>query len=110
MLLSPRFDPLQYTFPILIQLQLRDHDLTWRDAQRYALPICLLTRHALDVDNVFEPVDRGDFAFAAFAGSAHDLDFVVFADGDGADLGFWVSGNRRWGEPQIRGAYVVFLS
>lgn len=38
------------------------------------------------MDNVFEAVDAGDFAFTAFVGAAGDDHFVVFADGDGADL------------------------
>lgn len=38
------------------------------------------------MDNVFEAVYAGDFAFTAFIGAAGDDHFVVFADGDGADL------------------------
>ena len=38
------------------------------------------------MDDVFEAVDGGNFSFAAFVGAAHYDDFVVFADGDGADL------------------------
>ena len=38
------------------------------------------------MDEVFQAIDGGDFAFAAFVGASHDGDFVVFADGDGADL------------------------
>lgn len=36
--------------------------------------------------DVLEAVDGGDFAGAAFVGAADDGDFVVFADGDAADL------------------------
>lgn len=38
------------------------------------------------MDHVFEAVDGGYFAFAAFIGAAGDDYLVVFADGDGADL------------------------
>ena len=53
---------------------------------RYALPIRLLARDALDVYHIFESVDGGDGAFAAFVRAAYDSYFVVFADGDRADL------------------------
>lgn len=39
------------------------------------------------MDDVFETVDGGDLAIASFVGAAGYGDFVVFADGDGADLG-----------------------
>lgn len=39
------------------------------------------------MDDVFETVDGGDFAVAAFVGTADYGDLVVFADGDAADLG-----------------------
>jgi len=80
--LSPLRDPLQYALPILINLQLRDHDLARRDTQRYTLPIALLACDALNVDDVFQTVDRDDFAFAAFVRAARDDYFVVFANGD----------------------------
>lgn len=38
------------------------------------------------MDDVFKTVDGGDFALAAFVGAAGYGNFVVFADGDGADL------------------------
>lgn len=78
--------PRKYVLSILIKLQLRDHDLAWMNPDRYTLPIGLLARDALDVDDVFEAVDGGDGAFAAFVGAAHDGDFVVLADWDRADL------------------------
>lgn len=84
--LPPLRDPFQYALPILIDLQLSNHDLARCDAQRDALAVALLARDALNVDHVFETVDRGHFALAAFVGAAGDDHFVVFADGDGADL------------------------
>ena len=38
------------------------------------------------MDDIFETVNGGDFAFAAFVDATGYGDFVVFADGDGADL------------------------
>lgn len=52
------------------------------------MAVALLPRHSLDVHDVFEAVDGGDFALAAFVGAALDDHFVVFTDRDGADL--WV--------------------
>lgn len=79
-------NPLQNLLAILIRLDLGDLDLGGGDADRDALAVALLAGHALDVDDVFEAVDRGDFAFAAFVAAAFDDHFVVFAERDGADL------------------------
>lgn len=38
------------------------------------------------MDDVLETVDGCDFSLAAFVGSADNGDFVIFSDGDGADL------------------------
>ena len=54
----------------------------------HALPVRLLACDSFDMHHVFESVDRGNGAFTAFVRAAYDGDFVVFADGDGADLGF----------------------
>jgi hypothetical protein len=84
--LSSLPNPLQNLLSILIRLQLRHNDLARVHANRDRLPIALLAAHALDVDEIFEAVDGGDFALAALIGAADDGDFVVFADGDGSDL------------------------
>jgi hypothetical protein len=84
--LSSLPNPLQNLLSILIRLQLCHDDLARVHANRDRLPIALLAAHALDVDEVLEAVDGGDFAFAALVGAADDGDFVVFADGDGSDL------------------------
>ena len=86
LLLSSLFDPLKYVLAVLVNLQLCNHDLARRYAHRYARPVRLLFRDSLDVDDIFETVHGGDFAFAAFVGATGNGDFVVFADGDGADL------------------------
>ena len=38
------------------------------------------------MDNVLETVDRSDLALTAFVGASYYKDFVVFPDGNGADL------------------------
>jgi hypothetical protein len=56
------------------------------DADGDRLTVGLLARDSLDLNEVFETVDGGDFAFTALVGSSHNGDFVVLADWDGADL------------------------
>jgi hypothetical protein len=80
--LPPLADPLQNLLPILVELQLVDNDLTRVHADRHGLAVRLLPRDALDVNEIFETVHGGDFAFSAFVGAADNCDFVVFADGD----------------------------
>lgn len=45
------------------------------------------------MDDVFETVDGGDLAVTTFIGAAGYSDFVVFANGDGADL--WERGVQQ---------------
>ena len=79
-------DPLQNLLPILIRLDLRDLDLAGSNTDWDALAVALLAGDALDVDDVFEAVDGDDLALAALVGAALDDHFVVFAEGQGADL------------------------
>lgn len=61
------------------------------------------------MDDVFETVNGGDFAVATFVRAAGYGHFVVFADGDGADLiGGGVSYCGRTSTHSE--AYVVFFS
>lgn len=75
-------NPLQDSLPVLVELELSDHNLGRRNAQLDGGSVRFLPCHALDVDHVFQAVDGCDFAFAAFVGAACDHDFVVFSDGD----------------------------
>ena len=86
LLFPPLSDPLKYILPILVNLQLRNHDLARRYAQWCTCPIRLFSRDSLKVNDVFETVNRGDLAFAAFVGTTNYGDFVIFADRDGANL------------------------
>ena len=79
-------NPFQNLLPILVRLDLGDLDLAGSDANRDALAVALLPGNALDVDEVFQAVDGGNLAFAAFVRSAFDDHFVVFAERQGADL------------------------
>lgn len=58
------------------------------DADWHRLPVDLFPGDAFDVDDIFETIYGGDFALAAFdaRGAAGNDDFVVFANGDRADL------------------------
>lgn len=79
-------DPLQNLLPVLVELELGHLDLAGRDADGHALAVALLTRHSLNVHDVLEAVDGGDLALTTLVRAALDDDFVVFAEGDGADL------------------------
>ena len=85
-LLPPVCNPLQDLLPILIHLDLRDLEFAGCDADGDALAVALLAGDSLDVHDVFEAVDGEDFALAAFVAAAFDHDFVVFAEGECADL------------------------
>ena len=56
------------------------------DTERNRLTIHFFPIDTLDMDNVFQTVDGGDFAFATFVRTARDEDLVVFADGYCFDL------------------------
>lgn len=49
--------PVQDALPILVELQLRDHELAGGNTDGDALAVGLLAGYALDVHNVFEAVD-----------------------------------------------------
>lgn len=77
---------LEDALAVLVDLELGDEDLRGVDADGDGRAVGLLAGNALDVHDVFEAVDGGDLALTALVGAAHDGDFVVLADGDGADL------------------------
>lgn len=79
-------DALDDLLPVLVQLELGDLDLAGGDADGHTLAVALLAGDALDVDDVLQAVDGGDLALAALVAAALDDDFVVFAEGDRADL------------------------
>lgn len=92
--LTAGLDALQDVLAVLVELELLDDDLAGVDAQGHALAGSLVAGDTLDVDLVLETVDRGDLALTALVGAADNLDLVILADGDAADLeegGFGVS-------------------
>lgn len=78
--------PLQDPLAVLVELELGDDDVGGREADGDSLAVGLVAGEALDVDDVFETVDRGDLALTALVGSPNNGDLVVLADGNGADL------------------------
>lgn len=79
-------DSLQDLLSVLVELELGDNDFAGVDADRDGLAVGLLSGHSLDVDEILETVDGCDFAFPTLVGASHNGDFVVFSDGDAADL------------------------
>ena len=71
---------------VLVELELRDHDLGRVDADRDGRAVGLLALDALDVDDPLLAVDGRHLALAALERAAHDLHLVVLADRHGLDL------------------------
>lgn len=46
----------------------------------------LVAGDALDVDDIFETVDRGDLALLVLVGATDDRNLIILADGDAANL------------------------
>lgn len=84
--LAAGLDALQDGLAVLVELQLGDDDVGGVDAQRDGLAGDLLAGDTLDVDHVLETVHGGDLALLVLVGAADDLDLVILADGDAADL------------------------
>merc|ERR1719277_2380379 len=78
--------PGQQGLPVLVELDLGDHDLGGVDADLHCLPVGLLACHALDEDPELLAVAAHDFAFAVMVAAPEDHDLVVLADGDGPDV------------------------
>lgn len=79
-------DPFQDLLPILVRLDLGDLEFAGCDADGDALAVALLAGDSLDVHDVFEAVDGGDLALAAFVATTLDHNLVVFTEGECADL------------------------
>lgn len=84
--LAAGLDALQDGLAVLVELQLGDDDVGGVDAQRDGLAGDLLAGDTLDVDHVLETVHGGDLALLVLVGAADDLDLVILADRDAADL------------------------
>jgi len=77
---------LEDLLPVFVELEFRDDDFAGVDADGDGLAVGLLAGDSLDVDEVLQSVNGGDFAFTALVGASHDGDFVVFSDGDAVDI------------------------
>lgn len=76
----------EYVLAIFVEFELVNHDIGRVDAQRDALAGGFVAGNALDVNDVFQTIDRGDLALTAFVGTTNDGDLVILADGDTADI------------------------
>lgn len=86
--LSSCLDALQNVLSVLVELQLRDDNFRWVNADLDGLAGGLVFGDSLDVNDVFETVNGCDLAFSALVGSSNDKHFIILPDGDGADLDF----------------------
>lgn len=84
--LTAGLNALQDGLTVLVELQLGDDDVGGVDAERDGLAGGLLAGDTLNVDHVLETVDGGDLALLVLVGATDNLDLVILADGDGADL------------------------
>lgn len=88
-------DSLEDALAVLIELKLGDDDLAGMNAEGNALAIDFLAADALNVDGVLEAIHGRHLALAVLVSTTNDLDFVVFSDGDAADLEAVTSSARR---------------
>lgn len=79
-------DALQDGLTVLVELELGDDDVGGVDAQRNGLARDLLAGDALDVDDVLQAVHGSDLALSVLVAATDDLDLIVLANGDAADL------------------------
>ena len=56
------------------------------NASGNALTVGLFACNSLNVDNIFETVDGGDFALTALICASDDGNLVIFSDGNALDL------------------------
>jgi len=85
-LVTAELDALQDALAVLVELQLGDDDVAGVDAEGNAGTGSLVTGDALDVDDIFETVDRGHLALLVLVGTADDRNLIILADGDAANV------------------------
>jgi hypothetical protein len=85
-LVTAKLDALQDALAVLVELQLGDDDVAGVDADGNAGAGGLVTGDALNVDDIFETVDRGDLALLVLVGTTDDRNLIILADGDRANL------------------------
>ena len=62
------------------------------------------------MDNIFKTVYGGDLAVAAFVAAANNSDFVIFANGDGANLWGKEGQQLKMANERFEWKYIMFLS
>lgn len=85
-LLTAGLDAGQDVLTVLVELELGDDHVAGVDAEGHALAGGLVAGDTLNVDDVFETVDRGDLALLVLVEATNNLNLVVLADGDAPDL------------------------
>jgi hypothetical protein len=68
------------------------------DTDGDGLTVGLVLDDTLDVDDVFEAVDRGDLAFATLVEATNNSDLVVLSDRNGSNLKIGLEGVVRRNE------------
>jgi hypothetical protein len=86
LLLTANLDALEDVLTVLVELELGDDDVAGVDAEGDAGSGCLVAGDALDMNDILEAVDRGHLALLVLVRAADDLDLIILADGDAADL------------------------
>ena len=84
--LATVLDTFQNALPVLIELQLGDNNLRGVNANWDRLAGGFVLGDSLDMDDIFQTIDGGDFSFAALVGASDNEDFIVFADRDRSNL------------------------
>jgi len=94
---SASLDALEQALTVLVELELGDLDLAGSDANGDRLAVSLLAGDTLDVDDIFQTVDRNDLALTSLVRASCDDNFVVFSDRKSADIVFLTEflGKRR---------------
>ena len=84
---------------VLVELDLGDLNLGRMDGDRHSGAVGLVAGEALDVDAILLANDSDDLALTAVTGATGDADFILTADGDGADT---VLLTKLLGEPILQ--------
>lgn len=69
------------SLPVLVQLDRRDNDVAWVNANGSCGTIRLVTLDAVDVDDPLLTVNLSDLALPTLVFAANNSNFIVFADG-----------------------------
>lgn len=71
---------------VLVDFDLIDDNVGSGDSDLDGLTVDLVTGDTFNMDDPFATVDLGDTTFVTLELTTHDLDFIILADGKGADV------------------------